>query len=113
MDAADRAYFKAKLEALAEEIAATLARRDAASSSIAPDNAIGRLTRMEAIQAQSISSAGRARLQGRLKQIRRVLAQFDAATYGQCVTCGEAIPRGRLEIMPETRLCVACAQRRR
>ena len=50
--------FKAILLELEKEIAAEIAQDSAAESSIEPDNAIGRLTRMEAIQAKSISDAG-------------------------------------------------------
>ena len=40
------------------------------------------------------------------------LEQIEQGDYGHCIRCGEAIPRGRLEIVPETRLCVTCAARR-
>lgn len=103
--------FKSALEALQSEIEVQLEGGSGADESIRPDNAIGRLTRMEAIQAQSISAAGKARLKKRLPQIRRALQAIEDGTYGTCVSCGEAIPEGRLEIRPESRLCVGCASR--
>ena len=109
----DLAHFKTQFTALAEQIQATLAQTEASEASIAPDNAIGRLTRMEAIQAQAMSAAGRHRLKKRLAQVERALEQIEKGDYGTCVRCGEAIPRGRLEIMPEARLCVTCAARAR
>jgi DnaK suppressor protein len=103
--------FKSVLETLRSEIEAQLAGGSGADDSIRPDNAIGRLTRMEAIQAQSISSAGKVRLKKRLPQIERALKAIDEGTYGTCTSCGEDIPAGRLEIRPESRLCVGCASR--
>ena len=109
----DQQVFKAKLEALEAEIQDRLSGADPTQASIAPDNAIGRLTRMEAIQAQHITAAGQRQLKTRLQQIRRALEQIEQGNYGPCVRCGDPIPRGRLEIMPETRLCVSCASKSR
>ncbi len=113
MNPEDLAHFKARLDALVEEIRAQLALADPAQESIVPDDAIGRLTRMEAIQAQAMTAAGRRRLSARLQQIDRALTDLDEGRYGQCVRCGEAIPHGRLEVVPEARLCVSCAARSR
>jgi len=82
-----------------------------ADTSIVPDNAIGRLTRMEAIQSQAMSAAGKERMRKRIEAIRRALKAIDEGTYGTCVRCGASIPAGRLEIVPEVRVCVPCAQR--
>lgn len=106
----DQQAFKPILEALRLEIEDQLSDRPASDDSIRPDNAIGRLTRMEAIQAQSISAAGKARLRKRLPQIARALEAIQEGTYGTCTSCGSDIQRGRLEIRPESRRCVACAR---
>jgi len=108
----DQRAFKPVLEKLRASIDAQLKGDSGADESIRPDNAIGRLTRMEAIQAQSISAAGKARLRKRLPQIDRALKAIEEGTYGTCVSCGEDIPSGRLEIRPESRLCVGCASGR-
>ncbi len=108
---ADQQAFMPVLEALRSEIERQLSDRTPSDDSIRPDNAIGRLTRMEAIQAQSISAAGKARLRKRLPQIERALKAIEEGTYGTCTSCGSDIQRGRLEIRPESRRCVACARR--
>jgi DnaK suppressor protein len=106
----DLAHFRAKLEAERERVQLSLAVADPADDSITPDNAIGRLTRMEALQAQSMSAATRARQRKRLKQIDQALARIAQGTYGRCVRCGEPVPKGRLEVMPEARVCMDCAR---
>ena len=78
---------------------------------ISPDNAIGRLTRMEAIGAKSINEASLARAKTRLEQLKLVLADLDDPDFGTCFECNEPIPIGRIMLMPESRLCVLCAGR--
>ncbi|MFN3595778.1 MAG: TraR/DksA family transcriptional regulator [Rubricoccaceae bacterium] len=110
---ADLARFRERLVALNAELRAAVRQGSAADTSIAVDNAIGRLTRMEAIQAQAMAAAGRQRLRERLPRIAAALARIEEGTYGRCVRCAGEIPLGRLEIAPESALCVACAARGR
>ena len=77
---------------------------------IAPDNAIGRLTRMEAISSKSINEVAFRRAKQTLSKLERVLRMADAPDFGLCKTCEEPIPFGRLMIVPETDLCVECAE---
>ena len=111
MTPSDLDRFRELLSDLDRDIRIELNQDSAADSSITPDNAIGRLTRMEAIQAQSISNAGKSRQGKRLLMIKRALEAIDNGSYGTCVSCGDTIPVGRLEIRPESRLCVKCASR--
>lgn len=112
MPGSDDTYYQTLLTEAKEKLELSLALADPAKESITPDKAIGRLTRMEAMQAQSMNAATRARQKKRLRQIRRAMDALEEGTYGTCVRCGDTIPRGRLEIVPETRLCVGCARQR-
>ncbi|HXH02240.1 MAG TPA: TraR/DksA family transcriptional regulator [Candidatus Competibacteraceae bacterium] len=47
-----------------------------------------------------------------LREIERALHAMDIGEYGVCEVCGAEIPLSRLRILPATRLCVACAERR-
>lgn len=44
-----------------------------------------------------------------MTQLRAALSRLDGGTYGTCVTCGEAIPPGRLAALPATPVCTGCA----
>ena len=46
-----------------------------------------------------------------LNQTRRALGRLHAGTFGSCETCGEQIPKARLQAFPRATLCVACKQR--
>ncbi|HEY8739901.1 MAG TPA: TraR/DksA C4-type zinc finger protein [Candidatus Dormibacteraeota bacterium] len=41
-------------------------------------------------------------------QVQYALTRLDEGTYGVCETCGQAIPRERLEALPFAGQCVAC-----
>lgn len=78
---------------------------------VAPDSAIGRLTRMEAINAKSISEASLRSLKVKLEKLNRALGKIDDPDFGICIQCEEPIPVKRVMLMPETTLCVTCADR--
>ena len=71
---------------------------------------VGRLSRMDAMQAQAMSvETGRRRRQD-LMAIGSALERIDAGDYGDCFECGEIIKPGRLEANPAATLCIGCAQ---
>ena len=76
---------------------------------IAPDNAVGRISRMEAINSKSINDAAMARAKTTLSQLKRALIRVDLPDYGLCRECEEPIPMARLMILPEADFCVRCA----
>lgn len=78
------------------------------SKPVAPDNAIGRITRMEAINSKSINEASLAKSKQTLKTLQKNLKLIDDPDFGFCGHCEEPIPFKRLLIMPEAPLCVAC-----
>jgi len=77
---------------------------------IAPDNAIGRLTRMEAINSKSINEAALSRARQTLSRMERALKLIQTPDFGLCRECEEPIPFERLMIVPESDLCVECAE---
>ncbi len=49
-------------------------------------------------------------LQEKLGQLNHAIEKIENGSYGICEMCGQPIPAERLEIVPETTLCVKCAQ---
>ena len=70
--------------------------------------AVGRLSRMDSLQNQSLSKGLRDREVVRLSQIREALARVEKGTYGVCTECGGAIPFERLFVFPEAPECADC-----
>ena len=77
---------------------------------IAPDNAIGRLTRMEAIGSKGISEASLGFAQRKLARLETALNKIENPEFGVCIRCSSPIPKGRMISMPESVTCVACAE---
>lgn len=76
---------------------------------VAPDNAIGRLTRMEAICSKSISEVSLHSAQTKLAKLEVALDKIGDPEYGICRRCSHPIPKGRIMLMPESVVCVNCA----
>jgi len=78
---------------------------------IAPDNAIGRLTRMEAINAKSMQEANMRSAKARLARLENTLERIDSDQFGLCCDCEEPIAFKRLLLIPESIRCVQCAEK--
>ena len=77
---------------------------------ISPENAIGRVSRMDAINNKSVVEAALRKAEEKLNKLKLVLNKVDDADFGICIRCGEPIPIGRVLLMPQSRSCVRCAQ---
>jgi DnaK suppressor protein len=76
---------------------------------IAPENAIGRVSRMDAINNKSIAEAALRKAEEKLSKLKYVLRQIDEDDFGICAKCKKPIPLGRILLMPQSRHCVNCA----
>ena len=76
---------------------------------IAPDCAIGRISRMDAINNKSVAEAALRKAEEKLSQLKYVLTKVDDKDFGLCAKCGNPIPIGRILLMPQSRHCVHCA----
>lgn len=85
------------------------ASRRAARPVTLDQTSVGRLSRIDAIQNQSLSQGIQAREQVKAALLTSALERMDRGTYGVCTGCGEAIRFERLELFPETPTCSRCA----
>lgn len=99
----------AALRALESELRATLEGSVEAAKPVALDQAaVGRVSRVDAIQQQQMVTAGRAKQRARLEMVRAALHRLQANEYGDCAGCGEGVGYARLKARPEAPLCVRC-----
>lgn len=77
---------------------------------ISPENAIGRVSRMDAINNKSVVEAALRKAEEKLNKLKLVLDKVNDADFGLCMRCGNPIPIGRILLMPQSRNCVRCAQ---
>ena len=73
---------------------------------------IGRLSRMDAMQQQEMTKAGRSTLELRLLQIRASLEALGKGNYGLCRSCELPIGYQRLKARPEAPFCLSCQDTR-
>jgi DnaK suppressor protein len=102
------AELRAVLSARAAELRATLASMHAASAPVSPDNAIGRLTRVDAMQAASVRQALSRDHETELRMVDRALQAMADGEFGVCRRCGEEIAEARLRARPQAPFCVPC-----
>ena len=103
--------YRSKLEA---EIAELHALRDRSRESRAPvtldQQSVGRLSRMDAMQQQSMDLAKEERRAKRLAILAAAVKRMDEDEFGYCLKCGEDIPPARLDVDPAVTLCVDCVE---
>ncbi len=76
---------------------------------IAPDAAIGRISRMEAINNKSVNELLLSKTKSKLQKLESSLSFIEQDDYGLCRICKNQIPLGRLMMLPESDRCVDCA----
>lgn len=77
---------------------------------VAPDVAIGRISRMDAINNKSITEASLQQAEHKLRSLRQVLSKVGSKDFGICIKCKQPIPIGRILIRPQSLHCVNCAR---
>ena len=95
------------------ELEELLADRAGLTSTVELDqSAVGRITRIDALQAQKMAQALHRRHALRLQRTVAALERYaeDPEEFGFCLACGECIGFGRLKAKPESFLCVPCLQ---
>ena len=76
---------------------------------IAPENSIGRISRMDAINNKSISEAALKKAEKKLSDLKYMLSRIGENDFGTCRRCHKPIPLGRLMLMPQSKFCVNCS----
>ena len=76
---------------------------------IAPENAIGRLSRMDAINNKSVTEAALRKSEEKLKSLKYLADRVNDEDFGLCRKCKRPIPLPRLLFMPQSQFCVNCA----
>jgi len=107
----DLEYFKKKLIELREELEALQSTGAEAAQIVELDQArVGRLSRMDALQAQSMSVETKRRRELQLRRVGAALRRIEIDDFGMCSECAEPINPERLEFDPTATLCFSCAQ---
>ena len=80
------------------------------SEPVTPDDAIGRVSRMDAIVNGSVVGAALREAEHNLAQLKAMLSRVGEPSFGLCQRCGSPIPLRRLMLMPQSPYCMGCAK---
>ncbi len=75
---------------------------------IAPENAIGRVSRMDAINNKSVNELALKNAEIKLNNLQVAFSKIEDPDFGICVRCHKPIPMGRILLMPQAITCVKC-----
>lgn len=100
---------------LREELQRTLARLERSAKANGDgrpteidQSAVGRLSRIEAIQNQSFTQNLQERERVQLGEVLAALTRVEEGGYGICTSCKEPVRFERLLVFPEARTCSRC-----
>jgi len=88
----------------------TISKYKELTKPIAPENAIGRISRMDAINNKSVNDAALQKAEQKLKNLQIALSNINDPDFGTCHNCKNPIPIGRILLVPQSRFCVNCAK---
>ena len=80
------------------------------SKPVTSKDAIGRVSRMNAINNKTVLATPLNNAKVKLKSLTKVLAQVGTEKFGLCLKCKKPIALGRIIARPESLLCVNCAK---
>ncbi|TFH23911.1 MAG: TraR/DksA family transcriptional regulator [Myxococcales bacterium] len=100
------------LKTLTAELRRAIAATEQGVKPVGLDQPIGRLSRMDALQQQSMTRATREGAELRLRQVESALLRLDGEGYGLCLECEESVGFERLKARPEAVLCIRCQSSR-
>lgn len=109
MKAQDRNILREKIEVEIDRLAQEMEELKELVKPISPENAIGRISRMDAINNKSINEAALRKASLRFDDLKHALSKIEQEDFGICLRCGNEIPMGRLLLRPQSKSCVSCA----
>lgn len=112
MDEKQIENFRQNLIQLRSELMDLSSTSDDAAKIVKLDqSAVGRLSRMDAMRAQSMAIETNRRHEQHLIRIEGALKRISAGEFGDCNACGEEINIRRLEVDPSYTHCIKCADK--
>lgn len=111
MDETLAAEFRALIEARLTDLSSEDALGEAGKATVELDQqAVGRLSRMDALQNQAMAKATGVRREAERRRLLAALERLEEGEFGFCDECGEVIAEGRLRLDPAALKCVECAR---
>ena len=112
MNEAEQKELKVKIKKKIKRLEVNIIDLKEATKPISPENAIGRISRMDAINNKSVNEAALRAAEVKLTKLQAALSKVGSDNFGICTLCKEPIQAGRIVIAPESPFCIKCASKR-
>ncbi|MDA7501964.1 hypothetical protein N8482_01685 [Chitinophagales bacterium] len=112
MKSEERQALKEKIQLKIVDLKEDIVRLVEATQPISPENSIGRISRMDAINNKSINDAALITARQKLTKLEFAASRIDDPSYGFCEQCKSAIHPQRILFMPESSFCMSCMKAR-
>ena len=108
MEAEKRNHFKEVILQQIEDLKKDIENLKELAQPVSPDNAIGRISRMEALNDLTVHKSNLAKALKRQESLEKALTRVESEDYGHCLRCDEEINQKRLALLPESQICMVC-----
>jgi len=105
----DKIDIRARIELKMVEVFERIQEYQELTKPTPPSVAIGRVSRMDAINNRSINEAALRQLEIKMKGLESAIYRLNDDKFGRCSSCGEMIPIGRIILVPGATKCVSCS----
>lgn len=104
-----RAKIKQTIDSRIKELQTALGDAKEDVKPVEPDVAIGRISRIDSMQAQQMALEVQRRHQAELARLKDARSRVDSPSFGICPLCRKEISFDRLMALPDATLCVECS----
>ena len=109
MTSEEKAILMTKLERKLRLTREKIVQMEEMTQPVTPENSIGRISRMDAINNKSVMEAALRAARQELDDLEYAEQHIDDPEFGICQRCQKAIDVKRLMIMPGAKRCTTCA----
>ena len=111
MNKEERKKLKEKISQTIHQVEKEIVELEENTQPISPENSIGRISRMDAINNKSVMEAALRSKKQKLGKLKVSLSKIDSDGFGICSVCKNPIQPARLMYLPESNKCIRCADR--
>lgn len=105
----ERKLLKKQIKEKIKKQTLEIAQLEESAQPVSPENAIGRISRMDAINNKGVLEASIRNRKRKLGKLQLALSKIDNPDFGICSRCKNPIQPQRVILMPESDKCVNCA----
>jgi len=102
----DKVHLRKKILDEIGKIKRDISELEEQTKPIAPENSLGRVSRMDAINNKSVVEASLRHAIDKQKNLQSAFDNLEHKDFGICIKCNQPIPEGRIMLMPHAKKCV-------